>query len=138
MCEFDSESVLVGGEMTEHRRNPNACDQADQESPTVQQISVLELKELMESETAYELVDVRTDGERAIASIEGFCLLDQAHHDHLCARDLDAPMVFLCHHGIRSQQAAEYFRQQGFRDLYNVQGGIDAWSCRVDSTVPRY
>ena len=124
--------------MTAHRRNPNGCDQADQESPTVQQISVLELKELMESETAYELIDVRTESERAIARVDGFRLLDEGEHDRLTALDVDAPLVFLCHHGIRSQQAAEYFRQQGFRDLYNVQGGIDAWSCRVDSTVPRY
>lgn len=113
-------------------------DQADQDIPLVRQITVSELKALVESDTPYELVDVRTDGERAVASIEGFRLLDQAYHDRLLQSDRESPIVFLCHHGIRSQQAAEYFRQQGFRYVYNVQGGIEAWSCHVDPTVPRY
>ena len=52
--------------------------------------------------------------------------------------DRDALIVFQCHHGIRSQNAAEYFRQQGFTNLCNLQGGIDAWSLQVDPSVPRY
>ena len=124
--------------MTEHRRNSNVCDEADQESPAVKQISVLELKELIANDAASELVDVRTEAERAIATIEGFRLLDQAYHDDLMKCEQNAAIIFQCHHGIRSQHAAEYFRQQGFRNLYNVQGGIDAWSQLVDSTVPRY
>ena len=48
-------------------------------------------------------------------------------------------MLFQCHHGIRSQSAAEYFlREQGFSNLYNLRGGIDAWSQLVDPSVPRY
>jgi monothiol glutaredoxin len=104
----------------------------------VRQITVIELKEMMESGTVYELVDVRTEFEWSIARIEKFRLLDQDYHDQLCGYDKDTPMIFQCHHGIRSQQAAEYFRQQGFRNLYNVQGGIDAWSQSVDPTVRRY
>jgi len=46
--------------------------------------------------------------------------------------------VFQCHHGIRSQDAAEYFAQAGFTNLYNLRGGIDAWSMLVDPSVPRY
>ena len=42
------------------------------------------------------------------------------------------------HHGQRSQGAAEHFRLRGHRRVYNVVGGIDAWSERVDSSVPRY
>ena len=112
--------------------------QAAQQQPPVRQISVVELRELMESETAYELVDVRTDAERAVATIGGFRLLDQTYHDHLVERDRDTPIIFQCHHGIRSQQAAEYFRQRGFRNLYNVKGGIDVWSQLIDPLVPRY
>ena len=52
--------------------------------------------------------------------------------------DRATPIVFQCHHGIRSQHAAEYFREQGFTTLYNLQGGIDAWSLLVDPSVPRY
>jgi monothiol glutaredoxin len=96
------------------------------------------LKALLESGTAIELVDVRTDEERALASIEGSRLLDRAYHDALLLRDRETPIVFQCHHGIRSQGAAEYFERQGFRNLYNLEGGIDAWSLLVDPSVPRY
>jgi monothiol glutaredoxin len=96
------------------------------------------LKALIESGTPLELVDVRTDEERAFARIDGSRLLDQAYHDALLRLDRETPLVFQCHHGIRSQQAAEYFRREGFRHLHNLQGGIDAWSLTVDPSVPRY
>ena len=49
----------------------------------------------------------------------------------------DTPLAFLCHHGGRSAQAAEHFRQLGFGEIYNVVGGIDAWS-DADPAVPKY
>jgi monothiol glutaredoxin len=104
----------------------------------IRQISAPELATLLESGEKLELVDVRTDEERALAAIEGARLLDQAYHDALLQRDRDTLIVFQCHHGIRSQNAAEYFRQHGFTNLYNLQGGIDAWSLLVDPSVPRY
>jgi len=104
----------------------------------IRQLSAPDLKALLESGTAIELVDVRTHEERAIAAIAGSRLLDQAYHDALFLRDRDTPLVFQCHHGVRSQHAAEYFREQGFRNLYNLRGGIDAWSLQVDPSVPRY
>jgi monothiol glutaredoxin len=104
----------------------------------IHQLSAPELKAMIESGTPFELVDVRTEDERAVARIEGARLLDQAYHDALLGLDRETPIVFQCHHGIRSQHAAEYFRQQGFRNLSNLQGGIDAWSLLVDPSVPRY
>ena len=104
----------------------------------IQQLSAPELKAMIDSGTPFEFVDVRNQWERDIAAIEGSRLLDQAYHDHLLTLDRGTPLVFQCHHGIRSQHAAEYFRQQGFRNLYNLQGGIDAWSQLVDPAVPRY
>ena len=101
-------------------------------------MSAPDLKALIESGAAIELVDVRTEEERAIATIDGSRLLDQAYHDALLLRDRDTPIVFQCHHGIRSQNAAEYFRREGFRNLYNLRGGIEAWSVLVDPSVPRY
>jgi len=83
-------------------------------------------------------VDVRTEEECAIARIEGARLLDQALHDELLLRSKDAAIVFQCHHGIRSQYAAEYFRSKGFSNLYNLRGGIDAWSRLVDPSLARY
>jgi rhodanese-related sulfurtransferase len=109
-----------------------------QSAATIRQVSAPELKALLDSGAQVELVDVRTDEERAIARIDGSRLLDQAYHDALLLMDRDTPLVFQCHHGIRSQQAAEYFRQAGFRNLSNLRGGIDAWSQLVDPAVARY
>ena len=120
------ESTIVGDNTTAH------------EPPPIRQLSAPDLQALLESGTAIELVDVRTEEERAIATIDGSRLLDQAYHDALLLRDRDTPIVFQCHHGVRSQYAAEYFRDQGFRNLYNLRGGIEAWSMLVDPSVPRY
>ena len=50
----------------------------------------------------------------------------------------DTKLVFYCHTGVRSLSAAEHFRAEGFTDVHNLEGGIDAWSREVDPTVPRY
>jgi monothiol glutaredoxin len=110
----------------------------ENEAPPIRQLSAPELKALIESGTPFELVDVRTNEERALARIEGSRLLDQASHDALLRMDRDTCIVFQCHHGVRSQQAAEYFRRAGFQNLHNLRGGIDAWSLLVDASVPRY
>ncbi len=72
------------------------------------------------------------------ARIDGARLLDRAYHDHLLTLPPDTALVFQCHHGIRSRAAAEYFREKGFVRLFNLEGGIDAWSALVDPAVPRY
>jgi monothiol glutaredoxin len=115
------------------------ADRITTDSPaTIAQLSAPEVKTLIEGSEPFELVDVRTEGEHAVASIDGFRLLDQPYYQELLLRDPDTPLVFLCHHGIRSQGAAEHFRGEGFRRLYNLRGGIDAWSVLVDASVPRY
>jgi monothiol glutaredoxin len=106
--------------------------------PTIHQISAPELKAMLDAGTTFQFVDVRTPDEREIAAIAGARLLDQAYHAELVQLDPDTPMVFQCHHGIRSQRAAEYFRDRGFRVLHNLTGGIDAWSILVDPSTPRY
>ena len=113
-------------------------NRTDQEPAPIRQLSARELKALLDSGLTIELVDVRTPDERALARIDGSRLLDRAYHDELIVRDRDTAIVFQCHHGIRSQDAAEYFRRHGFRNLYNLLGGIDAWSALVDPSVPRY
>ena len=93
---------------------------------------------MIDSGTLFEFADVRTDMEREVARIEGARLLDKDYHDALMQLDRDTPIVFQCHLGVRSQNAAEYFRSEGFRNLFNLEGGIEAWSLLVDPSVPRY
>ena len=101
-------------------------------------MSPKDLAARLEARQPFELADVRTPEERAQASIEGFRLLDEDFKNALLAMPKDTPIVFQCHHGSRSQAAAEFFLGQGFTRVYNLEGGIDAWSVEVDSTVPRY
>ncbi len=113
--------------------NPNAPA-----APEVQAMSVTELKALMDSGNPFELFDVRTPEERATAAIDGAQLLDGAGQAILEGLDRATTIVFHCHHGGRSQQAAEHFAAQGFSNVWNLTGGIDAWSREVDPSVPRY
>jgi len=50
----------------------------------------------------------------------------------------DTPMVLVCHHGMRSLDAVEMLRAQGFTDVRSLRGGVDAWSAEIDPAVPRY
>jgi rhodanese-related sulfurtransferase len=52
--------------------------------------------------------------------------------------DASAPIVVMCHAGGRSRRVAEFLQQNGFSNVFNLKGGIDAWSTEVDSRVPRY
>ena len=85
-----------------------------------------------------ELWDVRTEAERRIARIEGARHLDQAGADRIEDLPRDTPLVFHCHHGIRSQAAGQRFLAKGFTNVCNVVGGIEAWSLLVDPSVARY
>jgi len=106
--------------------------------PRIRQITVEELKSMLESGAPLELWDVRTDDERRIAKIEGARHLDEAGVQYIEDLPRDTPLVFHCHHGIRSQSAGQHFVAKGFTNVCNVVGGIEAWSLRVDGSVPRY
>ncbi|HUH90562.1 MAG TPA: rhodanese-like domain-containing protein, partial [Lysobacter sp.] len=85
------------------------------------------------------LVDVRPADERAQASVKvAFKTLDNNGLTELEALPKDTALAFLCHRGGRSAQAAERFRELGFTRLFNVEGGIEAWSQQVDPSVPAY
>lgn len=104
----------------------------------IRQLSAPELKAMIDSKVPFVLVDVRTPEERAVARIEGSTLFDRQGYENVLGLDRDTTIVFHCHHGIRSQAAAEHCQQHGFRNLYNLTGGINAWSLLVDPSVRRY
>lgn len=108
------------------------------EPPRVKSLSAKKLKEMLDQGEQLELFDVRTDAERDIARIEGARHLDAEGQRYLLSLPTDTPLVFHCHHGVRSRAAAERFLAQGYRNVYNLEGGIDAWSHAVDPSVPRY
>jgi len=104
----------------------------------VNEIAPKELKALLDSGKIEHFYDVRTDKERGIAKIAGARQLDDATMAAIEALPRDTPIAFHCHHGGRSRGAAEHFLKLGFKDIYNMAGGIEAWSRDVDPSVPRY
>lgn len=111
--------------------NPN-------EPAKVKQITPEDVQAKLQAGEEFELVDVRTVEERQVAAIDGSRLLDPAYEGELLKMAKDTTMVFLCHHGGRSQATAESFLREGFKNVFNMAGGIDAWALHVDNTVPRY
>ncbi|MEG3790623.1 Grx4 family monothiol glutaredoxin [Lysobacter sp. CCNWLW3] len=109
--------------------NPNA-------PPTVRAISPADAQARVR-DGALRLVDVRPADERALAAVNVAYDSFDAGVEALEGLPKDTPLAFLCHHGGRSAQAAEHFRQRGFREVYNVEGGIEAWA-DVDASIPRY
>jgi len=107
-------------------------------APRLRPLSVGELKQLLDAGEAFELMDVRTVAERETAAIDGSTLMDDEQAARLEALPKDTKLVFHCHHGGRSQQAAEHFAALGFTNVFNVVGGIDAWSNEIDRNVPNY
>ena len=79
---------------------------------------------------------LRTPEERATASIPGAVLVTPEVRERISALPKDTMIVLHCHHGGRSQAAAEQLAAIGFTNVWNVQGGIDAWSQHVDPGVP--
>jgi rhodanese-related sulfurtransferase len=89
------------------------------------------------------VLDVREPWEWETASVkaEGFTLVKMAMNDvpaRLAELAPTQPIACLCHHGARSQRVAHFLAQNGFEQVVNIAGGIDAWSQMRDPSVPRY
>ena len=108
----------------------------------MQQMAVEELRAHCAARPSL-LLDVREAWEVALAviRIEGAEWLDIPMNQlpaHLSALDRTRSIVCICHHGVRSAQVVAFLDRHGFESVYNLAGGIDAWSTRVDANVPRY
>jgi sulfur-carrier protein adenylyltransferase/sulfurtransferase len=85
------------------------------------------------------LLDVREHDELALAAVDGALHIPMREIPARIA-DLDSgkPLVVMCHSGGRSRRVAEFLQQNGFSSVFNLKGGIEAWSTQIDSRVPRY
>ena len=102
------------------------------------EISPQDVQEALSSNTI-RLIDVRGEDEWSMARIEGATLASKTLVDEMIASwDKDTSIVFYCHSGVRSLNAAQFFAQKGFTDVKSMTGGIEAWSLTIDSNVPRY
>lgn len=105
------------------------------------EIDVISLQQMLSAGEQFTLLDVRELDEVQTAKIAGSV--------HIPMREVPARlaelesqrnerMIVHCHHGGRSLRVTNFLRQQGFTQVQNLSGGIDAWSLQIDPTVPRY
>jgi rhodanese-related sulfurtransferase len=109
------------------------------------QTSAEELGEVLATSRldAVQLVDVREPHELELAQLPGFINLPLSQFadwsgDIQTRLDPHAETIVLCHHGVRSSQMCQWLIQEGFTQVKNLAGGIDAYSLKVDPAIPRY
>ena len=101
-------------------------------------ISVKDLKKLRDDKSDFVLVDVREPHEYQICNLGGKLIPLGTLNGHLGELNKDAHIVVHCRSGGRSAKAVNAMRAAGFKNAWNVQGGILAWSDQVDPSVPKY
>jgi rhodanese-related sulfurtransferase len=112
-----------------------AAHDADQQV----QISPEEVAERLRSGEQVPLIDVRSREEWDAVHIDGATFFTQELMQEIMSGwPKDREIIFVCHHGVRSLDAASYFAGHGFQHVRSMTGGIDAWSVAVDSDLPRY
>lgn len=94
-------------------------------------------------DASLQLIDVREPDEVAIASLPNFKIYPLSQFAQWSAilpttLQLDAETYVLCHHGMRSAQMCQWLRSQGFTNVTNIKGGIEAYATSVDGAIARY
>jgi rhodanese-related sulfurtransferase len=108
------------------------------------EITVTELAtKLADVDQIYQFVDVREPHELELAALPQFINLPLSEHadwspEIYTRLDKDLETLVLCHHGMRSAQMCQWLIAQGFTNVSNIIGGIDAYSYHVDTSVPKY
>ncbi len=102
-------------------------------------ISPRELKARLDKGDKLILLDVREQWEYDLANLPNSTLVPLATLPQSLGKlSKDTEIIAICHHGMRSADATNFLLQQGFPNVKNLVGGIDAWSVQVDGSVPRY
>jgi sulfur-carrier protein adenylyltransferase/sulfurtransferase len=105
----------------------------------IPKMSAHALKRKMDAREPFQLIDVREVFEYEIARIDGAKLIPLGQiAERADELPRERPIVVHCHSGQRSAQAVRLLQQRGFDKVYNLEGGIDAWSDQIDSNVPKY
>jgi rhodanese-related sulfurtransferase len=105
----------------------------------ISQISAPQLRELLDSPHPPHLIDVREPWEWQLTRIEGSRWIPLREVAARCGEiDRTHPTVIICHHGMRSLQVVAFLQRQGFDNLHNLAGGLDAWARQVDPALAVY
>ncbi len=104
----------------------------------MKEVSVKELKEMMDMKEDFQLIDVREEMEFEHCNIGGELIPMGNVMDNLDKISKDKKVVIHCKSGGRSGTIVQMLTAQGFTNLYNLKGGILAWSDEIDPSVPKY
>ena len=111
--------------------------QAAEQENEVPEISVQELKQKLDS-GEISVLDVREPHEYAVANIGAPLVPLGELPERMAELDRDRPLAVHCKSGARSARAVKLLKDAGFENVYNVAGGINAWSEEIDPNVPKY
>jgi rhodanese-related sulfurtransferase len=85
------------------------------------------------------LLDVREAWEFALCNIKGSTNISLSNIEQMQTEiNPDEETVVICHHGMRSFQVANYLEGQGYKNITNLEGGVDAWARTVDADMAQY
>ncbi len=105
----------------------------------MESLNVIQLKKELENDPQTVLLDVRDKWEYDLCHIDNSVNISLSEiterKDEL---DKQPRTVILCHHGMRSTIAGEYLISEGFEQIVNLEGGIDAWASTIDQSMTRY
>jgi rhodanese-related sulfurtransferase len=104
----------------------------------MKEVTVKELKEMMDKKEDFQLIDVREEMEFDACNIGGELIPMGTVMDNLDKISKEKKVVIHCKAGGRSATIVQVLEAQGFTNLYNLKGGILAWSDEIDPTVPKY
>lgn len=111
---------------------------------SISEINVQELAARLQSDRqSLQLIDVRERDEVEIAAIAGFDILPLSEYGEWSAEfatkfDPQVETLVLCHHGMRSAQMCQWLVNQGFTNVKNISGGIDAYAYLVEPSMAKY
>ena len=105
----------------------------------MQSITAEQLAALQPEWDKVVLLDVRDPWEFDICRLAGSVNIPMNEvMERVTELDPDTRTVVICHFGMRSLEVGNYLEGSGFRDIVNLEGGLDAWAERVDRDMPRY
>jgi rhodanese-related sulfurtransferase len=112
--------------------------QAQEAADEVPEITVKELKEKLDNGGGISVLDVREPYEYEVANIGARLIPLGELPERLVELDKDETLAIHCRTGARSARAVRLLQDAGFQEVYNVKGGIAAWSEEIDPSVPKY
>jgi sulfur-carrier protein adenylyltransferase/sulfurtransferase len=104
----------------------------------MKEVTVTELKKMMDAKEDFQLLDVREEHERDIASIGGELIPMNEIMDNLDKVSKEKKVVVYCRSGKRSGAIVQTLETQGFKNVYNLKGGILTWATEIDPAMVKY